>query len=360
MSLLIGALLPKLGALQKDFCHLLGRNIAAVALAAAAVLALVGPVSAACTGVAIGSFSPNPVAWRGSSTGYDPLDSTNYAQSITFTLSKNAGPCTVIIGATTGGSDTGTNRTLTSGSNSVSFNVYSDSQLQNILRNPPNATSSQVLSHTFSAAPPHQSATLTFYFNIPPQQLTASNVLVPTGTYQTATPVTFNAYTGTVNNPGNAVSTTTVNFHAAVQSDMQISVVQQGGSFNATSTSQTVTLQTIDLQTAASGALDLWVRANTGFKLQLASQNKGVMKYSANPSDPSTVPYTLSVKGTPVNLSSTATLSASSSATGLGGNDYPISISVNNLANTASFPTTQNLPLAGNYADVVTITGIAQ
>ncbi|HEY3920363.1 MAG TPA: spore coat protein U domain-containing protein [Stellaceae bacterium] len=331
-------------------------------MAALLSTAVARAAAASCNGVAIGSFSPNPVSWRGSSTGYDPLDSTRYAQSVTFTVSKNTGPCTVIIGATVGDADSGTNRTLARGSNTLSFNLYTDSQLQNVWRNPPNATSNQVITYTFNSAPPHQTATLTFYYNIPPQQLTSANMLVPTGTYSRQ--VTFYVYTGTLNNPGSAVSSTNVNFQASVQSDMQVSVVPQGQSFSLSSTSQTVTLQTIDLQTAASGAVDLWVRANTGFKLQLASQNKGVMKYSANPADPSTVPYTLSVKVdgtyTPVNLNNTATLSAASGATGLGGNDYPISIAVTNLANTTSFPTGQNLPLAGSYADVVTITGIAQ
>lgn len=337
-----------------------GKLVAILALLLS--IATVDAASATCSGLAFGTFSPNPVTWRGSSTGYDPLDSTNYSQSATFTVTKTSGSCTILVGATTGGSDTGTNRTLASGSNTLSFNVYTDSQLQNTWRNPPNANTNQVVSYSFTSSPTRQTQTLTFYYNVPPQQLTSTNVLVPTGTYSRQ--VYFYIYTGTVNNPGSAVSSTSVNFQAAVQSDMQVSVVQQGSSFNASSTSQTVTLQTIDLQTAATGALDLWVRANTGFKLQLASQNKGVMKYSANPSDPSAVPYTLSVKVngtyTPVTLSSTATLSAASSATGIGGTDYPISIAVTNLSNTASFPTTQSLPLAGSYADVVTITGIAQ
>jgi hypothetical protein len=37
-----------------------------------------------------------------------------------------------------------------------------------------------------------------------------------------------------------------------------------------------------------------------------------------------------------------------------------MSISVNSLSNTSSFPANQSLPVSGNYADVITITGIAQ
>jgi len=338
------------------------RHLVVAVLGALAAIAGTGAAEASCGGVTLGSFSPNPVNWQGGSAGYDPLDSSNYSQSVTFTLSKNFGSCTVLIGATTGGGDTGSNRTLANGSTTLSFNIYTDSLLRNYFKNPPDATSNQVISYTFNLNPSHQTTTLTFYYNVPPQQLTGTGVLVPTGTASRT--VTFSGYVGSLNNPGSAVTSTNVNFQANVLSDMQISIVPSGQSFNPSATSQTLTLQTIDLQTAASGALDLWVRANTGFKLQLASQNHGVMKYSANPSDPSTVPYTLSIKingsYTPISLGSTVTLSASTSATALGGLDYPLSIAISSLSNTASFPANQNLPISGNYGDVITITGIAQ
>lgn len=337
------------------------RGFAAVALVIAASMGA-ATARAECSGVSIGSFSSNPVAWRGSSTGYDPLDAANYAQPVNFTLSNNGGACTVIVGVTTGDADSGLNRSLSSGAGNLAFNLYTDSLLRNIFRNPPNASASQVLVYTFAPSPARQSTTLTFYFNVPPQQLSGTGVLVPTGSYGRM--LTFSAYDGTLANPGPPVSLTNVNFAAAVQADMQVSVVPAGQAFDPGSTSQTVMLQTVDLQTAASSGLDLWVRANTGFNLQLTSQNRGVMRYSANPSDRSAVPYTLAlrVNGSyvPVDLRNTVTLSAATGPTGLGGIDYPISVSVNSLSNAASFPVTEKLPLAGHYGDVITVTGIAQ
>lgn len=341
-------------------------DLAAFILAVPLISGAAYPALADCGHVSLNSFSSTN--WAGATNGYDPLDSTNYAQPINFTVTKTGNDsCTVIIGATTEDSDSGWNRTLSDGSNTLNFNLYTDSQLENVFKSPPNAAPGQYLAVSLGGN--QHSATLTFYYNVPPQQLTSNGALAPMGTYTQQ--VTFYAYTGWDSRDHqwwhdrqDVQGSATVTFQAHVQPDMQVSVVPAGQSFNASSLSQTVMLQTIDLQTSASASVNFWVRANTGFSLQISSQNRGVMRYSANPSDASAVPYTLSLRVNggyvPVNLSNSYTLSAANGPTGIGGNDYPISIAVNSLSNTTSFPLNQELPLAGNYADVITITGIAQ
>jgi len=123
-------------------------------------------------------------------------------------------------------------------------------------------------------------------------------------------------------------------------------LVPTGSSFSSSSTSQTLNFGNLAQGQVLS--CDLLVRKNTSCTLSFNSANQGVLKMSPPTSDQ--IPYTCTVNGTALNLSTTATMNLPSGVSTGDGTRLPIAITIGNLG----------YPAAGNYSDAVTITVTVQ
>lgn len=132
-----------------------------------------------------------------------------------------------------------------------------------------------------------------------------------------------------------------------VTQNVQISIIDEGGAFNANSTSKVLDFGLLT-QNSEKGA-DVRVLSNGSYQLKVSSQNNGVLKQSQN----NTIAYALRVNGANVNLSSSSTSPVqigSGSATSTAGDLYNLKVKINE--------NTQNKN-AGTYQDIITITAIA-
>jgi hypothetical protein len=304
--------------------------------------------------ITISSITPSPINWTGSGGGYNVLDPSSYYQQVAISVSKthNGDGCTFMIGASIGAGDSYTNRTLIAAGSTtpLNFNLYVDSSGRNILEDPPNARSSNIIVGSFESG---HTATHTyyFYFRIPPNQF------VPTtsGTLIYSRTVTFHLYKGDIADP-TEVSSVAATLNATVPPVMSVSVGTP--SFGSPVIFGRVNLNTLDFQSTNTKSIDLYVQANTGFKLALASLNRGVMRYTTNRHDTSAVPYTVTIGGSVLSLSHPKIISGSSAPTGIGGLDLPLTITVPPQSQWDQQPA--QLLSAGAYSDVIVVTAIAQ
>lgn len=126
-----------------------------------------------------------------------------------------------------------------------------------------------------------------------------------------------------------------------------ISLVDTGGPFDASSTTRVMDFA--DLTQPSSKAADLIVLSNTPYEVFMSSTNNGVLKHSKG----ETINYTLSLNGSIINLSTSAsspvTVSSGGATTASGNrNSLQVEITGNNT-----------LKPSGLYQDTITITAIA-
>jgi hypothetical protein len=132
-----------------------------------------------------------------------------------------------------------------------------------------------------------------------------------------------------------------------VNQTIQVSIVDEGGTFDASSTSKVLDFGYLS-QNAEKGA-DLRVVANGSYVIKVSSQNNGQLKLSSG----DLISYSLRVNGSPVNLSGSSgnpVQIGSGDATSNAGDLYNLKVKITeSTANKA----------AGMYQDIVTITAIA-
>lgn len=132
-----------------------------------------------------------------------------------------------------------------------------------------------------------------------------------------------------------------------INQTVQVSIVDEGGTFDASSTSKVLDFGYIS-QNAEKGA-DLRVVSNGSYQIKISSQNNGEMKLGSS----DTIDYSLRVNGSTVNLASSASspvLIGSGNATGSQGALYNLKVKI--------IENPQNKS-AGMYQDILTITAIA-
>lgn len=265
-------------------------------------------------------------------------------QSILVTINKTKKPaCSFGLGFTKGSAGDYSTRSLASGGNSLTYQLFGDVGLTQILKDVPDITSSaQVVTGSFSSGA-NQSQTATYYMQIP-----STSPLKPPGTYQDS--FLIHLYEGS--NPlnfNNADATASVTLSTIIPRMLEISLVSSGGGFNTVQTSQTINFGTLSPSGGQSLGFDMLIRSNAGYVVSYSSQNDGVMK-NTNPAIATTVPYTLQVNSATKNLVGSSSIPVSV-ATGTGQSSLTGTLHNVTVSNGSS-----ESAMAGTYSDIITVT----
>lgn len=284
------------------------------------------------------SLQVGNVTWVGSPGGYNCFNNTAYPNTVNFTITKLSNGNRSYAVTASHSSNTGTyTRQLAGGANRLNYQLYTSSAMAYVLEAPPTANPDQVISGR-SNVRPGTSIPLSLTFYVPPAQL------VPPGTYtDQITMGIYNRY----NDHGAPQDTATILVSTLVASCATLCLVPSGSSFDSASISQT-----LDFGTLSQGqrlGCDLLVRKNTACTVSFDSANHGVLK--ATPPNGDQIPYTCTVSGTPLNLTTTANLPLPPGvSTSQDGTRLPIAVTIGNLG----------YPAAGNYSDIITVTVTVQ
>ena len=277
------------------------------------------------------------VNWTGSPGGYNCFSSTEYPNTVNFTITKTENGKRAY--AVTAGPSANTGnytRQLASGPNRLDYQLYTTSARNFVLKAPTVATAGEVISGSSNA----KSGTvfpLSFTLYIPPSQL----VLPGTYTDQVSIRI-YQSY----NDTGVLMDSRTITITAVVIPGAALSLVPTGSGFSA-STSQNLNFGNLAL--GQNQGCDLLVRKNTGCNITFSSLNGGVMKIIPTPTADQ-VPYACTVNGSLLNLATTAQMNLPSGVSpSQDGNRLPINITIGDPADAS----------AGDYQDQIIITVVA-
>lgn len=303
------------------------------ALALALGAGLLSGTAEACNKLTLKDLTTQ--TWQGASgTGYEVFQPSSNPQSVTFTVRKN-GPsgCSYFVAVTVGGSGS-FNRKLAQGGTTLNYNIYDSLGLSAVIKDLPTASGGEIVVGSFSGGG-NQENTHTVYFNIPAEQAVAPATYTDT--------VQFKAYLGSLASPS-LDDTQSVTLQAPVAQVAELSIVDAGGGFDLASQVKTIDFGVLTANLKRS--VDILVRSNSGYDVSLQSENAGVMRIT-DPSDGSTVSYTLTVNGGLVDLASGAAVNAAG-ANGLttsAGARLRTEVTIGAIGDAS----------AGNYRDAITI-----
>ncbi len=280
----------------------------------------------------------------GGSGEYNPFTATTYNQTVGFDVSGGANlvPCTYFLVLAPGASGNATQRTLVSGAKTLNYNAYVD--VNNVLKDLGTATTSQVISGSFAVGTSGLLNHHTFTWTITPGQVRNATAT----RYSDSAVLTL--YTGLLGVLWTQADTRTITFQSKVDSSVDLSLVDSTSPFDITDI-----LQTVDFGNLVSGTtkgFDIVVRSDDGYKVTLQSANKQKLLIQ-NATYTDKVPYTLTVGGVTVDLSSGGAVSAVSSSgttTTASGVVLPVVVKLGTLTGTET---------SGTYKDIVTVTVIA-
>lgn len=258
----------------------------------------------------------------------------------------NEEACDFGIGITKGGGASYATRRAITGSKTISYNLYKQSALTNVIKDVPDISSvNDVVTGGFQTGT-NLSQTILYYLEIP-YNLATSPSLVGAGTYTDS--FTLSLYEGS--DPlafVTAVDDATISLTITVPSMIGISLVDSGGSFQSANTTRNINFGT--LSEGIYSQFDVRLRTNAGLSVTFSSENNGKLKH-VNPAATSVVPYKFYVNGALLNLSTSSGTPVvgltAGGQTAISGLAYPVR---------AVIGTIPSSNLAGNYQDVLTIT----
>lgn len=266
-------------------------------------------------------------------------------QQISFSVTKTKNPrCDYFVTFSKGGATTYANRRMTFGANVLSYQLYKDSPLTKILKELPDATSTNdVISGSFATGA-NQAQPQSYHLDIP-FNLATTPTLKPSGSYTDV--YVLKVYEGEFGTTTSVVASANVTLTTSMPKKVELSLVSTGGAFDPNDTTQAVDFGT--LSAGAVRALDMLVRSNAGFSITFSSQNNGVLKH-ASPGVTTTVPYTLAVNSVPQNLGSSSAapvvVATGSGQSTLAGVVNPVQLTIGSVTD----------KMAGNYFDNITVT----
>jgi hypothetical protein len=156
--------------------------------------------------------------------------------------------------------------------------------------------------------------------------------------------ITATLYKGTLSNY-QYISSVQIAFYLNAPKRADISVVPSGGSFNIADVTETLDFGALAVGTARS--CDVIVKYNAGYILYASSQNNGRLKHETAASY---IPYTISIGGTSVNLSSSASnpvqVKRELGSSPTSGKILPTTVTIGNYTQDQS----------GNFSDIITLT----
>jgi hypothetical protein len=289
--------------------------------------------AAAASGATL-SLQISSVDWRGKTgDGYDVFDPTPYSQTVNFTVNKSGGACSYFV--TFSKNTSGNNPRVMSGSGgSLSYQLYDTMSLNNVLKELPSASPTEVISGSFAGGT--YSRQLSFVMAMPSLQIR------PSGTYSGS--VRVRLYEGTLSSYRLAQSVV-ISITARVPQLASVSLVSSSSGFDPQAITQLLSFG--QLSDGQSRSFGMRVRSNAGYLVSLSSENRGVLK-NQEPLASETIPYTLSIGTTPISLSAGPQVAVARRGvlTTVDGDSYSMAVVIGTVGNAA----------AGEYRDVVTIT----
>jgi spore coat protein U-like protein len=235
------------------------------------------------------------------------------------------------------------NRLLTNNSATLSYNVFSDAGLTNILRDHPNVTNQgHVINSSFSGNQTQK--TVSFYQRYPPPPYLST---VLSGIFSDN--LQLKLYRGRWNNVSELDDSRSANPTVNVPTYTAISLIESGSPFNSSDTFQLLDFGT--LESNESMGFDIAIESNISYNLNMSSTNNGVMKHLSNPD---TIAYTIQIGPNTYSLvgsqGNPLTVANHNGTTSQGGFRHQVSVEVGNVNNKT----------AGTYQDTITIEAIAQ
>lgn len=170
----------------------------------------------------------------------------------------------------------------------LSYLLYDSPARTNVLKDLPQATSSEVITGAFSTTAPETNSHS--YIAVVPQYQ-----VVAAGLYTDQVDLVL--YEGTLTGFAER-DRRTVNLRARVLADVQACFGNCGGGFDPGATSGNIDFGILEEGVARTA--DVWIRSNSNYSVRLQSENRGVLRHES--SYDSEVPYMLLLNGTPVDV----------------------------------------------------------
>lgn len=270
--------------------------------------------------------------WQGEGGGYNPFTPQAYTQEGHLEIRSTVGTCSFFV-TFSAGSAGNFNRYMVLGANQLPYNIYDSVTRSNVLKDLQSANENEILTGVIATDNSGtESVDLSYYVHITP------GLIRPAGDYLDT--VTLTLFRGTLTNY-TQMATRNVRYRALIPKVAEASVVASGAPFDANATQYNVDFGT--LQEGDRDRLDVLVRTNAGYKLEILSQNQGMLRRVGGVSG--TVPYTLTIAGQTINLSSKVTIAERSGVTQSAGDRFPMLIEIGTLADA----------VPGNYRDDITV-----
>lgn len=317
------------------------KNRRQIGKAAIAVFALVvggiviaANASAAPTGMKIQSITRNV------SATFSPNTETVVNETIDV---RYRGPGTdYFITFSSGQSGSFTQRIAGDGAgHTTNYQIYDNTTSRNTLEDlTASPSTSSVLSGTFPVSSGWSTQTVSYSYVVQTGQLPIA------GTYTDSVGVTL--YSGSLGAPTQE-DAVNVSYNIQVNAVLNLSLVNAGGIFSPTSTS--LSLDFGQLVQGASRQADLLVQSNANYAVAIQSTNGSLLKIQ-DPTDTSTIPYTMSFGGTAVSLpaGTPVTVVSTGIPTTAAGDRYPMVVTVG----------TVGMSNEGTYSDTISITVTAR
>ncbi len=272
---------------------------------------------------------------------YDFFLGSASTQAVEIEVTHQAGDsCPFFVTVSRGGAND-YDRRMTSGSNTLPYQIYSQANQTGVLKELADATMPlDVLAGNVSPADASPRL-LTCHVVIPAHQVRSAGVYGDT--------VTVTLYQGELDGEHTLVAATGMSLSTTLAQDIEMSLADTGHEFDATDTSQSLDFGVLEL--GESLGFDLMVRSNAGYTVTMVSENQGRLKLEgAQARDNTTVAYALTVDGLVQDLSGTQPVEVASGVgvTEVGGVRHPVNVTIGSVSG----------KIAGSYEDNITITAV--
>ncbi len=260
---------------------------------------------------------------------YDPFAAAGRTKTERFEVQHRGEACAYFVTFSTGSG--GGSRALEGPSAALDYEIYRTSHRADILRALPGAANRNVLSGTVGLGQAKQG--FDYHLYVPPGQMRSPGAYLDT--------VKVSVYEGDLNSFRLADSRV-VKVRTRVPPVVDVSLINGGGRRNLAGARSTLDFGV--LTTGETKHFQIEVKTNSGYDIVLESENRGVLRLADTP-QPSSVRYTLSLEGLPLDLGSAALLPFSTSE-----HSHRFSVTIGRVENA----------LRGRYQDNLLVTVTAR
>lgn len=265
--------------------------------------------------------------------GYEVFDNDQHVEAVTVRIRRTSGSCSFVVGFSTGGSGTFGQRQLRSGTRVLNYQLTKNVGATQILKDIPLASSDEVFTGTLSSG--QDSISFQLYFVIPLLQI------VPPGYFQDS--LIVSVYEGSLQS-------------AKLRDQEQLALAApvpttaefvMGDTVDFDSGYRNALVYFGEFFSGSIRELKLHARSNAGYRVTLRSYNASKMR-NLDLRERDEVAYTLTIDGASVSLADGTTVTAmqrNGTTPGLG-NEHNLRFRVGDLGNAA----------AGTYLDVIQVT----